>query len=310
MPEEKIFLLHSDNTERSKLSHFLESSGMSVFKFSRLKEFSEELRLKIPSLVILRGDTREYNLAQVVSEIKSAPEYVPVLIICPAAESEAEKIFALSGADSYITLPIRKSIFLSQVNLLLKIKELKLELNLLTDEVTKLKIILNKAQGLEPVTNFYNFEFFKKLLSIELKRAQRYGFPLSIMICSVDNYERLCESLKEPERNSLILNISVLIRQNIREIDIPVYYREGHIMIVMPHTGIDGAVTLAERLRAKVAGYKPECEGIKRVTLSIGVAERGDSENISFHDMCKNALASLQKAIEEGGNRVSVCEST
>lgn len=306
MADEKIFLLHSDNAERSKLSHFLESNGFGVQKFSRYKEMLDELKLKIPSLVILRGDTKEYSIPQVVKEIKNSPEYVPVLLICPVVESDAEKVFNESGADSYILNPIRKTTLLASVNLLLQIKRLRVELNALTDEIGKLKISLNKAQGTEPITNFYNFEFFKKLLSIELKRAQRYNFQLAILLCAIDNYEDISQKLKESERNSLILNISMLIRQNIRDLDIPVYYRDGHIMIVMPHTGLEGAIALAERLRAKVAGYKPEIEGIKRITVSIGVAERGKSENISFHEMCKDALSSLEKAKSEGGNRVAI----
>ncbi|MCX7945348.1 MAG: diguanylate cyclase [Deltaproteobacteria bacterium] len=310
MPDERIFLLHSDNSERSKLSHFLESTGLTVSKFARLKELSDELKLKIPSLVILRADTKEYNIPQVVREIKSSPDYIPVLLICPAAESEAEKIFSSSGADSFITLPIRRTAFISQVNLMLDIRRLKSEVTSLRDEVNKLKIFLTKAQGMEPITNFYNFEFFKKILSIELKRAQRYNFPLSIMVCFIDNYGEICEKLKESEKNSLILNISMLIRQNIRDLDIPVYYKEGHIMIVMPHTSIEGAVTLAERIRTKVIGYKPESEAIKRITLSIGVADRGRSENISFFDMCKGALLSLEKAIKDGGNRVAIPDLT
>ncbi|MCX7958690.1 MAG: GGDEF domain-containing protein, partial [Deltaproteobacteria bacterium] len=241
-----------------------------------------------------------------VRDIKNSPEYIPVLIICPAVESDAEKIFSESGADSFITQPVRKSGLLAAVRLLLEIKRLKTDISSMTDEINKLKIFLNKAQGTEPVTNFYNFEFFKKVLSIELKRAQRYNFPLSIMVCAIDNYENICESLKEAERNSLILNISMVIRQNIRDLDIPVYYKEGHILIVMPHTGIEGAVTLAERLRAKIAGFRPEQDTIKRITLSIGVAERGESQNISFHDMCKGALSSLEKAKSEGGNRVAI----
>ncbi len=306
MVEEKIFLLHSDNAERSKLAHFLESNGLNVYKFGRLRDFTDELKMKIPSLVILRGDTKEYNIAQVIKDIKNSPEYIPVLLICPAVESDAEKIFNDSGADSFILHPVRKTGLLASVNLLLQIKRLKTDICSLTDEIGKLKIFLNKAQGTEPITNFYNFEFFKKILSVELKRAQRYNFPLSIMVCAIDGYDGICEKLKEPERNSLILNISMLIRQNIRDLDIPVYYKDGHIMIVMPHTGLEGAVTLAERLRAKMAGFRPEPEAIKRITLSIGVAERGESENISFHDMCKGALSSLEKARAEGGNRVAI----
>ncbi|MGC8928667.1 MAG: diguanylate cyclase [Myxococcota bacterium] len=308
MAEEKVFLLHSDNTEKSRLAHFLESNGFNVFKFSRHKEFFEEMKMRIPSLVILRGDTKEYNVSQIVREIKSSSEYIPVLLICPAVESEAEKIFSASGADSYITQPIRKSVFVEFVNLLLEKRRLKGDILALTDEVSKLKIFLNKAQGTEPITNFYNFEFFKKILAIELKRAQRYDFPLSIMVCAIDNYEDISSRLKESELNSVVLNVSMLIRQNIRDLDIPVYYKDGHIMIVMPHTSIDGAITLAERLRAKVIGFKPEQEAIKRVTVSIGVAERGESENISFHDMCKKALSSLEKAQSRGGNQVAMPE--
>jgi len=306
MSEEKVFLLHSDSVERSKLQHFLESNGFNVYKFSKPRELSDELKLKIPHLVILRGDTKEYSIPQIVREIKSSQEYIPILLLCPSVESEAEKIYNGSGADTFLTQPIRKTNLVSTVNLLLEVRKVKSENTQLLDEINKLKIFLNKAQGTEPITNFYNFEFFKKILGVELKRAQRYNFPLSIMVCAIDNYEKLKESVNEADINSIILNISLLIRQNIRDLDIPVYYKEGHIMIVMPHTGLEGAVTLAERLRAKVAGFKTDNKNTMRFTLSVGVAERGESENISFHDMCKGALSALEKAVSEGGNRVAI----
>jgi diguanylate cyclase (GGDEF)-like protein len=308
MAEERVFLLHSDKVEGSKLQHFLESNGFNVQRFLKPKELSDELKVRIPQVVVLRGDTKEYIVSQVVNEIRSSQEYIPVLLICPAVESEAEKIFTDSSADTFLIQPIRKTTFVSTVKLLIELRRLKNENRGLLDEVNKLKISLNKAQGTEPVTNFYNFEFFKKMLGIELKRAQRYNFPLSIIVCAIDNYERLKEEVNESDLNSIILNISLLIRQNIRDLDVPVYYREGHIMIVMPHTGLDGAVTLAERLRAKVAGFRAENQPARRFTLSVGVAERGEAENISFHDMVKKALSALEKAISEGGNRVEVPE--
>ena len=90
---------------------------------------------------------------------------------------------------------------------------------------------------------------FKRVLGIELKRSQRYGFPLSILLASLDR------AAADGDRDLL----ASAARSAIRDIDIPVAFGESDVLVVMPHTDLDGARLVAERIRKRVraAGRRP-----------------------------------------------------
>lgn len=161
-----------------------------------------------------------------------------------------------------------------------------------------------KAPGiLDPRTSFYTFAHFREVLYVEVKRARRYGFPLSVALMAIDP---LPTAVSPTLRAQILGGLALAVRRSLRDTDYPVQYGERRVLLLMPHTPLAGAVVVAQRIRERVARAQLPFEGqVLRPTLSVGLAGStlGPRE-LSFADLARQAQKSLLSAMHLGGNRV------
>ncbi|MBI3183327.1 MAG: diguanylate cyclase [Myxococcales bacterium] len=155
---------------------------------------------------------------------------------------------------------------------------------------------------LDPLTNFYTFAHFKEVLFIEVKRARRYGFPLSFALIAFDSLGR--ELGPEPT-SQLMGGLALAIRRSLRDTDFPVQYSPDRVLLLMPHTDLSGALIVSRRICERVAKATLALgDEILRPTISVGVSAGQAGREYAFADLVKQAQESLAAAISEGGNRV------
>jgi PleD family two-component response regulator len=136
------------------------------------------------------------------------------------------------------------------------------------------------------------FELFKRVLGIELKRSQRYGFPLSILLASLDR------EVPNGDRDLL----ASATRSAIRDIDIPVAFAESDVLVVMPHTDLDGGKLVAERIRKRVRASAGRGGG--GTTASIGVVAVDGGQRLTFATLLAQATRAQRQASRAGGDRI------
>lgn len=156
---------------------------------------------------------------------------------------------------------------------------------------------------LDPLTGFYTFAHFKEVLFIEVKRARRYKFPVSLALIAFDPLD---EDLAEELRTRLHSGLALAIRSSLRDTDFPVQYDRDRISLFMPHTEPQGALIVARRICERVARAElRHGQRVLRPTLSIGVAGVGSRPDVfSFSDLVKAANEAMTAAMRAGGNRV------
>jgi PleD family two-component response regulator len=137
------------------------------------------------------------------------------------------------------------------------------------------------------------FELFKRILGIELKRSQRYGFPLALLLATLD---------KEPAPQDRDL-LAGAARTGIRDIDIPVAFGETSVLVAMPHTDLEGARLVAERIRKRVRSISNSRPG-ETLTASIGLVCTDGSERLGFAAMLAQATRLQKSAVKQGGDRI------
>lgn len=104
---------------------------------------------------------------------------------------------------------------------------------------------------LETFTKLYKEAFLKADLEKELKRAARFGRPLSLLAVEALMPEA---SLKEMEY-SVIVQLARLVREIVRDIDYPVRWGR-RILLVLPETSREGAVKVADKIRNAAQGRR------------------------------------------------------
>ena len=99
----------------------------------------------------------------------------------------------------------------------------------------------------------------------------------------------------------MLQSIADVMRETVREVDIPCRYGGEEFLIILTNTPRSGALITAERLRSAVE--EMEVDGLK-VTISIGVACFPHTDVDDFEKFIELADAQLYRAKDEGRNRV------
>jgi diguanylate cyclase (GGDEF)-like protein len=161
---------------------------------------------------------------------------------------------------------------------------------------------IKRAAEEDYLTGLYNRRKLCELLEIEIKRSRRYHKTFSIILLDIDHFKNTNDTFGHNLGDSLLLEIAVLIKKSIRESDMLGRWGGEEFLIICPETLINGAFTLAEKLRINVESHQFTHVGHK--TASFGITR---SKN---NDTAKNIVAraddALYSAKRAGRNAVAV----
>jgi|GEM_PF-899243 len=156
------------------------------------------------------------------------------------------------------------------------------------------------------LTGIFNRRYLDERLAAELHRAERYGHPLSLIILDIDHFKTVNDVLGHLGGDSVLCDVAALLRDRVRKIDVVARYGGEEFAIVLPETGVKGALYVAEKLRAWIEEHPFEGEdrlprGI--ITSSFGVAST-EVHGVDPLDLIRSADLSLYQAKTAGRNRV------
>ena len=129
---------------------------------------------------------------------------------------------------------------------------------------------LERMAVLDVMTDLPNHRAFQDRLSYEVKKARRHGRTFSLLLIDVDNFKQYNDRFGHPAGDVLLTQLARIMRECVREVDLPARYGGEEFAIILPETDKYGGAVVAERLRAKVCDFPFRH---RQVTVSIGVAE-------------------------------------
>jgi len=147
------------------------------------------------------------------------------------------------------------------------------------------------------------------LLKVEFARARRYRQPLSCALLSIDRLDEKADLFGTRIRGALVREVMLFLRKAVRISDFLGLYERDGILLLLPHTDLEGCRVLAERLREEVKKQEFSVQGHSfPVTLSIGIAS-SSGKDLLFHDaLLKNAERAWYFSQERGGDWVAAWE--
>lgn len=160
---------------------------------------------------------------------------------------------------------------------------------------------LSIADGL---TGLYNRRYISERFVDEFSKASRYQTPLSILIMDVDHFKKVNDSFGHQVGDNALVGVAQVLRQSVRETDMVGRYGGEEFVVLLPHTPMEQARIVAEKIRQAVAAAPVEGMGGQALTISIGVAGYPDIPAADMEDLVRRADAALYRAKEEGRNRV------
>ena len=160
---------------------------------------------------------------------------------------------------------------------------------------------------IDELTGLYNFRYFGNKLSDEIRRADRYHQPLSILMVDVDHFKQINDTQGHQTGNIILQEIVSLIKRSVRDVDIVARYGGEEFVVLLPQTEMKNATIIAERMRRTIEkSYFTNSQGQRdiRATVSIGVAIYPD-ENISSEQLMEKVDKAMYYSKREGRNRVT-----
>jgi diguanylate cyclase (GGDEF)-like protein len=125
------------------------------------------------------------------------------------------------------------------------------------------------------LTGLYNRRYLYQELERELARSRRYGHPLSLVICDLDNFKMYNDQYGHLAGDDLLRELGEMMNSYIRKSDTAFRYGGEEFAVILPHTDQGSALVLAERLREAINQKSfliREKLQIGHITISIGVA--------------------------------------
>ena len=151
------------------------------------------------------------------------------------------------------------------------------------------------------LTGLRNHRTFQDKLAEEHSRAMRYHQPLSLLLLDVDHFKQYNDSFGHPAGDAVLKAVAATLGHAARDTDMAARYGGEEFALILPQTDAAGAMVIAERVRAAVAGSDWEQ---RPITVSLGACTLSlDTPTPSALVAC--ADKALYHAKETGRNRVS-----
>jgi two-component system, cell cycle response regulator len=154
------------------------------------------------------------------------------------------------------------------------------------------------------LTGLTNHRCFQERLSELLDRAERHGHEASILLTDVDHFKSVNDTYGHPVGDEVLRQVSKVLKNAVRKIDIPARYGGEEFAVVLDATGEEGAIEIANRIRTEVSGLEFDSDqGKFQVTMSVGVATfPADGTHKAL--LIERADHALYHAKQSGRNRV------
>jgi diguanylate cyclase (GGDEF)-like protein len=157
----------------------------------------------------------------------------------------------------------------------------------------------------DELTQLANRRRFTETLAVEVRRAERFGDPLALVLADLDDFKLINDQYGHQAGDEVLRLFSDVLRENVRDFDLPVRYGGEEFAVLLPETGLDGAEQLARRLQNALLRLRlPGIGGDQPpVTASFGVAAFPAAR--SAEELLSAADGALYRAKAAGKNRVA-----
>jgi diguanylate cyclase (GGDEF)-like protein len=126
----------------------------------------------------------------------------------------------------------------------------------------------------DDLTKLHNARYLRQFLVNEIKRARRYGAKVAALFLDLDDFKRVNDIHGHLAGSHALMEIAGVILPSVRDTDCVVRYGGDEFVVILPDTGVEEAVQVAERIRTKIERH--EFTGGRRLkvalTASLGIA--------------------------------------
>ncbi len=164
----------------------------------------------------------------------------------------------------------------------------------------------------DALTGLYNKRFIVNELENYCRIARRSGRAFSVILIDIDDFKDINDRFGHLAGDEYLKRLGALIRQTLRDQDLAGRVGGEEFLMVLPETGVEGAMQLGVRLRRAVEEFVLPVQGRPvRTTISAGVCqyERGMRDVQELLDLADQALYEAKRSEKNKVMRVTIAPS-
>lgn len=170
------------------------------------------------------------------------------------------------------------------------------------EHIKKLENMIN----VDGLTEVYNHGYFCEILAEKVKIGEKENTPVSMIFLDIDYFKNYNDIYGHQKGDYVLKRVGEIIKNNIRDEDIPARYGGEEFAIILPDTYEKQALDIAEKLRIEIENevfYGEENQPNGKLTASIGVSVYPDKAQNDV-ELIKSADDALYRAKFFYKNRV------
>ena len=281
------------------------------------KEAQSEVEIRKVDLILMDVAMPGIDGIEACSLIKENKNIcdIPVVMVTALDEIKLLEVALDKGALDYIAKPFNKIELLARIRSGLRLKkevdrrkERERKLVETTKELEEANKSLKRLSSLDGLTGVANRRSFDERIELEWARAMRNAQPLALIMIDIDYFKPYNDRYGHQAGDDCLKKVASMITSTIhRAGDLAVRYGGEEFAVLLPDTNMEGAIGIAEKIRAGVEGMQIEHCGSKNnnfLTISLGVASKIPVKMEKFAPLIKAADKVLYIAKKEGRNRV------
>ncbi|MEN6325434.1 MAG: diguanylate cyclase [Syntrophomonas sp.] len=311
-------LLINNEPEWECINDPLNNEGFDLLKARNIEEVNDKVNLNPPDIILLDLMMAEDADDNIMLYLKSCGELenIPVIVVIDRNNIE-EGIKGLeAGAVDYIGKPFYLREVVAKIRIHLRLKEYEERLTRKNHELEKYSALLlefnAKLEELarrDELTQIWNRRAFNEQIAQLHNYSLRYQRPYSIIIIDLDHFKKYNDLYGHQKGDYVLKTVAESIEKTCRLTDFVARYGGEEIMVLLPETGEEEAVKIAERIIKSVRELNIKHElndDLDVITVSVGLATYlpGSSNPEGWEKLLKRADEALYRAKETGRNRL------
>ena len=259
----RLLIVDDDPASLRLLNAILEGVAKIHFATSGEEALRQVARHE-PDLILLDVDMPGLGGHATCAVLKADPisAELPVIFVTSCADTASETQALALGAVDFIHKPVNAPVVLARVQTHLALKQK-------SDQLRRLTMM-------DALTGIANRRAFDDSLHLEWQRVLRHGEPLSLLMIDIDYFKRYNDAHGHPAGDTCLRQVAIAIADTAKRTgDLAARYGGEEFAVILPHTGLQDARTIAERICACVRALAiahGDSPVAPHVTISVGVA--------------------------------------
>ena len=294
-----VFMVGGDLAGQEELRWML-AERYDVLAIDSVAEVGLRASEQPPDLLLKCATTADEETCLTLGELLAHPatRNTPVIVISRTSDEDGLVRCLEMGAADFLAQPFSPRVLLA-----------RLERTLRTGRERQ---ALQAMAQTDALTGLANFRALSIRLEEELKRANRYHYPIATVMIDLDNLKAVNDHFGHEMGNRAIVALAHHLRRNLRAVDFAARYGGDEFVVLLAHQTAAEAAVFADRIRAGLKDVRVCSPGGGHsfvLTVSMGIAEHrpGTGQRMPAQ-LLHAADAALYEAKKRGRNQAVILE--